>query len=152
MNFFFLINLFFFSKVDKFTWKMRYVLKRMINKFLVDEIWLFYTQNWQFSINFHDNSIDKNLIFHSIQHCGHLSWNFYHFWGGLHILPWHRVIWGYKGLRWPMSKNTVNLVQKLEYISRKSCHCCMIENTSSACQRIEFLWNYVFSITFVNFI
>merc|ERR1719154_769872 len=33
----------------------------------------------------------------------------------------------------------INLVRKLEYISRKSCRCCMIENTSSACQRIEFL-------------
>ena len=72
---------FFFSKVFKCTWKMRNVLKRMKNQF--SDFWdlnflrygHFCTQYCQFSMNFHDNSKNKNrkTIFYLNQHIAHPS-------------------------------------------------------------------------------
>ena len=62
-------------------------------RFLVFEIC---TQYSQFSMNFHDNKKIKigNLIFHSIQHCAHISWKWEQNWRGggggrgVHIISW----------------------------------------------------------------
>ena len=73
------------SKVVIFTWKIRNVLNRKKNHIsdFSDFYFLSYgqfcTENCQFSMHFHDSSKIKirkirKLIFHSIQHLAHLSW------------------------------------------------------------------------------
>ena len=83
-----------FSKVVKFTWKIRNWLNRKKNQVsgFSDFYFLSYghfsSKNCQLSINFHHNSENKNhqnrkiVFFHSFQHIAHHSWKWDLNWGG----------------------------------------------------------------------